>query len=434
MLLVAALAVIGFGLPLAVLVEELYRDEALLTLSAEAARASAEVPASFAAENDTPELPDTEDHIEVALYGADGRLVVGRGPEMADAAVLSALAGAAAPDSDDLIVAYPISDEEIRVGAIRAEMTSTSVTRRSARTWSLMIGWAAVILLAAGGLSAWLSRGLARPIARLEIDAQRIGGGGEIPAREPSGISEIDAVHAALAEAASRLNDALARERAFSADLAHQVRTPLASLRLRLETEQMQGHSPDAVLDEALGDIDRLDQTVSDLLLLARDTETVRAPYSLSVLLRDVVEGWIPSVENAGRELELTVDEQVPLVEASPAAIRQILDVLLDNALRHGDGSVTVAANRIGTGAVIEVADDGWITIDPGRVFVRRQSSANGTGIGLALARRLAEAEGMRLVLVNPGPHVVFHLIVAGISARPLAEEMDSRPTPGVSR
>jgi hypothetical protein len=87
MLLVAALSVVGFGVPLAVSVQRSYRNEALLRLSEEAARAVAAVPASYASEADAPELPDGGGDVSVALYDVDGRIVVGDGPPQADATV-----------------------------------------------------------------------------------------------------------------------------------------------------------------------------------------------------------------------------------------------------------------------------------------------------------------------------------------------------------
>jgi len=108
------------------------------------------------------------------------------------------------------------------------------------------------------------------------------------------------------------------------------------------------------------------------------------------------------------------VEAQLPWVDASPGAIRQILDVLLDNAVTHGDGEVTLSGSRVGQGAVVSVADHGHTTVDGEVIFVRRSVTASGSGIGLALARRLAEAEDLRLVLADPGPGVVFHLVFGG--------------------
>lgn len=439
MLLVAVVAVAGFGLPLALSVQALYRDEALLVLSEEAARAAVAVPGSFAREGDEPELPDAAADVAVALYGGDGRRLQGTGPERADAVVEAALRnGTAQRDRPRLVVAFPISDEEIVVGAIRTSIPVGVVTGRTRRTWATMAALASGVLAAAGLLAAQRSRSLARPLARLRADAEVIGTGGEAPPWPGTGVVEIDEVHAALAEAATRLNAAMARERAFSADLAHQVRTPLASLRLRLETDQLRVDHDAALIGDALADVDRLEQTVEDLLALARATARTREPRPLATLVRDAASRWAPRLASAGRRLEVRIEAHLPWVEASPAAVRQILDVLLDNARVHGAGEVALSGYRVGGGAVVAVADHGGGSLGADDVFLRRNPEATGDGIGLALARRLAEAEDIRLLLVDPGPGVVFHLVFGGpssarsvdVPARPSSAEEDRPSSP----
>lgn len=416
MLLVATGAVAGFGVPLAVSVRARYQDEALLTLSEEAARAAVAVPGSFARDNDLPELPDPVDAVDVALYGSDGRRLLGEGPPRADAAVSAALGGGdAQPTRDDLVVAVPISDEETIVGAVRTSLPTSVVADRTHRTWAAMAALALAVLLATGLVAARRSRSLARPLDRLRSDADLIGAGGEVPARPDSGIEEIDAVHTALTQAATALNAALARERSFSSDLAHQLRTPLASLRIRLETEQTSSdHDVDDLLGDALRDVDRLQRTIDDLLALARDNQRTREPRALATIVREVTAAWEPRLRSAARHLHLDLEPQLPWVDASPAAIRQILDVLITNALVHAHGAIHVSGARVGNGAVLAVADDGDAIIDPDEVFIRRHPGATGEGIGLALARRLAEAEDLRLVVADPGPGVTFHLVFGG--------------------
>ena len=412
MLLIAALAVAGFGLPLALSARALYGDEALLLLSEEAARAAVAVPASFARDRDLPELPTSARGVDVALYDATGRRVVGTGPDRADDAVNAALHGRTVQHRrTNLVVARPISDEETVVGAVRAGTPADVVVNRTRRTWAAMTGLAVAVLAVAGLLAAHRSKSLARPLARLRADADVLGGGGELLPRPATGIIEIDAVHGALADAARRRNGALARERSFSADLAHQLRTPLASLRLRLETEQLHSDRDHPLLAELLTDVERLQVTIDDLLTLARDTDRTREPYALSTLLRDTISRWTPRLADLNRQLVVDIAPQLPWVEASPAAIRQILDVLIDNAARHGDGDVQLTATRTGQGVVVAVADHGTAVVSTEHLYLRRNPQATGSGIGLALARRLADAEDLSLVLADPGPGAIFHLV-----------------------
>lgn len=419
MLLTAVVAVAGFGVPLALAVRTLYRDEALLVLSQRAAEAVVAVPASFAREADPPELPEFGPDIDVALYDVAGRRLQGTGPATADEAVRAALGGTGATrPGSRLVIAAPISEDEKIVAAVRVSTSDDTVTRRTRRTWAAMAGLAVLVLGAAGLIAASRSRRLTRPLAELRDDAAVVGTGLELPERVDAGVPEIRAVRIALQGAAVDLNAAMERERAFSADLAHQLRTPLTSLRLRLESEQLTGTNPAELVIDLLADVDRLQQTIDDLVALARDTGRDQVRHALATSLREAGERWSPQLAAVGRDLVIELEPLLPWVSASPAALRQVLDVLLDNALRHGSGRVTLSGTRVGLGAVVSVADQGLRVLDADGVFIRRAPGAAGSGIGLSLARRLAEAEDMRLVLADPGPGAVFHLVVAGSARR----------------
>ena len=95
--------------------------------------------------------------------------------------------------------------------------------------------------------------------------------------------------------------------------------------------------------------------------------------------------------------------------------MRQVLTVLLDNAVIHGEGAVEVHTRDAGDAVAIEVADEGpGITVPGAELFVRRSHTAAGHGLGLALARRLAEAEGGHLRLARPAPPMFALLLPAG--------------------
>lgn len=415
MLLIAVVALAGFGVPLALSVQARYRDDALLTLSAEAATAAVAVPGSYAGDHDLPELPDPARNVDVALYDQAGQRLVGEGPDRADQLVAAALrTGASQRDRGALVVAIPVSQEEVVVGAIRTSLPNRVVADRVHRTWAAMGALAGGVFAVAGLVSLERSRSLSAPLHRLRADAELIGDGGEIPSRSPSGIEEIDTVHTTLTEAAGRLNDVLALERAFSADLAHQLRTPLASLRLRLETAEEGPHSETELVPDALRDVDRLERTIDDLIALARDVRPSGEARPLATLVRDAARRWEAAVAAAGRTLAVQLEPELPFVRARCEAVRQILDVLIDNAVTHGAGTITLTGTRVGSGAVIAIADQARTIIDPHEIFSRRSDNASGSGIGLALARRLAEAEDLRLVVANRGPGVVLHLVFGG--------------------
>ncbi|HTC80703.1 MAG TPA: HAMP domain-containing protein, partial [Acidimicrobiia bacterium] len=292
---VTTLAVAIFGVPLALGVRRLYYNEAVVRLEREAAEAGIAVPASFTETGDPVELPEPGGAIGLALYRQDGAKVVGRGPARADEAVTAALQGdvreGRAPGA--LVVAVPLSSEERVFAAIRASVPRRVVDARVRRAWLTMAALATGALATAGALAWRQSRRLSRPVQALAAAATRLGHGDFSVRAEPSGVTEVDAAADALNATAGRLGELLARERAFSADASHQLRTPLTRLRLRLESAlDRAGIGDGDTIQAALADIDHLEATVEELLTLARDVAPRRERLDLPALLADVERRW----------------------------------------------------------------------------------------------------------------------------------------------
>jgi signal transduction histidine kinase len=230
-----------------------------------------------------------------------------------------------------------------------------------------------------------------------------------------SGIPELDTAAAALDTTARRLGELMERERAFSAHASHQLRTPLAGLRVQLEAAAIApDHDLRSATTEALGSVDRLQQTIDDLLSLARDAHPTGRPPDLRELFAEIEERWHGVLAGAGRPLRVSMDVDLPHVTASAAAVRQILDVLVTNAAEHGAGVITVTARNTGGILALEVSDEGeGIPEEGGDVFAVRADPAPARGIGLGLARALAAAEGGRLLLTHHGPNPTFRLLLA---------------------
>jgi signal transduction histidine kinase len=286
------------------------------------------------------------------------------------------------------------------------------------RTPQFWLLWGILCLNVSAGIGVYLSRRLTRPVDALAHSAVRLGAG-DFSARSPrSGVPELDEVADALDATADRLGNALARERAFSADASHQLRTPLTALRVQLESGALHA-SPDTspILHAALSEIDRLDHTIDDLLALARDEHGPRSLLDLQRILDSVADAWRGPLATAGRPLTVRAEANLPPVLASEAAIRQVLDVLAANAVAHGAGEVAITARRAPGGLAIEVTDEGpGLTGDPEQAFVRRSTNGEGHGIGLALARSLTEAEGGRLVIEHARPNPIFAVILTTTS------------------
>ncbi len=409
---VSALILLVLGIPLALAVHQSILDSEVVELQATAARTLTEIdvpldPTDLASVSTEPDAPPP-----FSVYDTAGNLVFGDGPPEADAAVRRALAGNPASTTDtEIVVATPITDDssERIIGALRLTESLVGADHRSRVAWLEMAATALSALALAWLIAKRLARRLSQPVADLADAATRLGHGGTInrPAT-PSGVAEIDTLADALADSSERINEALARERRFSADVSHQLRTPLTGMRLRLETARA-AHDPKAV-DLALDDLQRLEQTVDHLLAFARDAIPATSTVRLDTAAAEAVQRWRPRVATLGRTMTTAAAEPVT-ARGSSASIEQILDVLIDNALHHGNGAIAITLRRIAGGGAIDVSDDGALgtLVDRERIFERGHGERN--GIGLALARSIAEAEGGRLILTRPQP-TTFSLIL----------------------
>jgi signal transduction histidine kinase len=416
--LAAVLAIALFGVPLAggVLKYAKSNERTKLLLGADAAAAA--VSADVLRGKMPTDLRDPNDGTHLAVYVDRGLRILGTGPEGGDPAVYAALHGEISNKdlNGELVVAVPVTHDTDVIGAVRAASSVMAVYRQVVLVWLGMLGL--------GGLAigmVWLvarrqARRLARPLEELSEAARRLGQGDFSVRTTPAAIPEIDSVGSALNSTAGRLDAMLARERSFSADASHQLRTPLTGLRLRLEAAlEHPGQDLRQAITDGIAAADRLEQTIEELLALARDTRSSNAtPLDLPVLLDEIEAGWHDRLAAQDRALHVAVDPLAPVSLASTAAVRQVLTVLLDNAATHGSGTVSVAVRNAADALAIDVSDEGiGITAPEPELFTRRSRLADGHGIGLALARSLAEAEGGRLRLTRPAPPTFTLLVPA---------------------
>ncbi|MCW2722447.1 HAMP domain-containing sensor histidine kinase [Pseudonocardia sp.] len=424
----AVLAIVLFGAPLAAGVVAYLLGDERAELERAADVAAITVAADIASGRPVTgfaklKAADPEEG-DLAVYDAAGVRVLGTGPATADGPVRAATgADPVAGDMGgglvgDLVVAVPVDVGGAPRMVVRASTSRSEVYLRAGAVWLVMLGLAVVAAGAVWVLARRFAARLAGPLEELAVAARRLGDG-DFSVRGPhSGVPEIDAVGAALDSTAHRLGALLDRERAFSADASHQLRTPLAGLRLTLESAlEEPGSDPRAALAAGLAATDRLQATIDDLLALARDTPRAAARDSaarldLDALLDELREQWRALAND--RELVIDHRPDAPTSWASTAAVRQVLAVLLDNADAHGRGSVTVTVRDTGGALAVDVTDEGpGVDRPETELFVRRSSGAERHGIGLALARSLAEAEGGRLRLTRPAPPT-FTLLLPG--------------------
>jgi signal transduction histidine kinase len=277
---------------------------------------------------------------------------------------------------------------------------------------ALIISLAGLAVAVAVALAMVQARRLTRPLQELAGAADRLGSGDASPLGRRYGIPELDRVAEGLDGSAQRISELLTAEREFAADASHQLRTPLTALSMRLEEMIAAADQPDVVHEEgaaALLQTERLTDVVSQLL--GRTHRSATSTPELAgvddIVAQQVVE-WDPAFRRKNRKLEV-VGEKNLTAHVTPGMLAQVIATLLDNALVHGAGSVVIRTSLTPKSVVIEVRDEGKGVpqeLEP-RIFERTVSSRpGGTGLGLALARSIAEAEGGQVVLVRPRPAV----------------------------
>jgi signal transduction histidine kinase len=277
----------------------------------------------------------------------------------------------------------------------------------------------AVIALTAIGAAALLAgvqaRQLARPLERLARSASRVGDGDfSAAAPPPSGIDEIDEIARSLRLSANRVDRMLESERGFTADATHQLRTGLTGIAMRLEVLERIGDGDTAAeAAAALAQTHELNMALDELLAVARTGSTKeRTDLDLGDVVGRQVADWQQRFAEQRRQIVVTTGP-TERVLATPGLVGQVLNVMIENSLRHGRGTVAVLVQD--TSVTIE--DEG-LGVPPERaatLFDRQVNHRAAHGRGLALARRLAESDGGRLELVNSRP-AIFRLTLVPVT------------------
>jgi len=309
----------------------------------------------------------------------------------------------------------PLDDEVLRahagsnhLGQIVAEAPRGELDDRVHRAWLLIAGLSAASVLIAIGLAALQAVRLNRPLRAIARRSEELGDGDFSVRIGHFGIPEFDAIAQGLDTSAGRIAELVAREREFSANVSHQLRTPLTALRLRIEEAGLIDDPAQRALEieAALAEADRLERTIADLLAHARRPDHGSPqPVELAAVAADHADTWRPLFAMAGRDLEVAGPRRLR-AHASPGTVGQVLDVLLDNALRHGRGPTTIRLEEDQRHAVLTVADcgNGIPAADRDRIFERGASRSGGAGIGLHLARALAQADSASLRALDGAP------------------------------
>jgi len=288
---------------------------------------------------------------------------------------------------------------------------------------ALLIG-GPLIVVAMALLTWWITGLTLRPVAALQRGAAELSAAGLARSRlpVPAAEDEIHSLALTLNNMLDRLDTATSRQRQFVGDAAHELRSPIASLRVQLEVAQRleQTAAMRELTDDALLDVERLSHLIDDLLTLARSDEhgvaRVRLPVPLAELACTVVSSYRDSrvpVRYSGSEADAVV------VLGDRDGLHRALVNLIDNAVRYASSEVVVGVSRADGSAVLSVADDG-----PGvpankreRVFDRfyrlntsRARDEGGTGLGLPIVREIVTAHGGTVSLHDNEPGLLVRV------------------------
>jgi signal transduction histidine kinase len=349
-------------------------------------------------------------------------------------------------DGDVRVLTLPLTNDGRYVG------TLVAATQRSGVNETLGallggIGWAAgAALLLALVIGVLLVRRALEPLERMAHSAGEIERTGDLSRRVSVGAAAEDEV-GRLAQAFDRMLERLQgsfnRQQSFLSDAAHEIRTPLTVARGELEWLQgsVTGAEEKRVLAVAVEEIDRVDRTVEDMLLLARLDEgatLVTEPVDVDLVISEAA---VRAMTLAQKQVSVDVAAGLR-VRADERRLTQVLENLLSNALKYaGDGAaISLRARSLGEQVEIEVADDG-LGIAPGElahIFDRhfrstaaRASDAPGAGLGLAIAKSLVEAmNGTISVRSTLGEGTTFTITLPAVPNVPVAEHPRTAESP----
>lgn len=353
-----------------------------------------------------------------------------------------ALAGSTAIDypADRMLAVTPVLSDSgsSRLGAVALSRSAEPLDHRLAVLWTWLASVSAAGLLAAGLIAATLARWVSRPLGSLEAAAQRLGDG-ELAARSPAdGPSEVRRLAINFNRMAARLEALVDGHHAMMADVSHQLRTPLAALRLRLDVLAQEMPAP--VADDLAGaqeEVARLSRMVAGLLAARAENMTAApVPVPVDAVIRDRATAWQPAAEEKSVTLEAGASEPVT-AWLGEGQLEQILDNLLANSLDAvpAGGRIRVGSAPAGSRVRVTVADSGpGMTPQQQLAAFRRYVSATpgGTGLGLAIVHRLVtSSDGTAEFSDTPGGGLTVTLDLPAAPRHRIGRGSGMPPTAG---
>lgn len=315
-------------------------------------------------------------------------------------------------DEELLLVTAPVVHNQEVIGAVRLSEPTREVTALVRRSW-IGLGLIGLVVILVGLGAAWfLATSLARRVSRLEDTARRLEKGDLASRATEEGPKEVSSLAKSFNRMAGAVGANITAQRDFMANASHQLRTPLTGLQLRLEAIEQEGGKAAEQARKAQTEVDRLNELVEDLLVLARasSVETPGGRIDLAECARAAVDRWRGPAEQGGKTIVERVNGPCP-IWADSQDLGHVLDNLIENSIRYGpEGTEITVETRADPGRHSLVVSDTGPGISPEeteRVFERfyRGSTGRragpGSGLGLAVVAELVQRWDGRVRLVN---------------------------------
>lgn len=405
-LAVCASALIALVVPLALAARDIVQGTQLGAAATQARAVANEWQQAGGRGSRFIQVPPESGPGEVTLYGANGA-IVGNNPPQAQRVVDAAFRGGTASDVEGGwgYVTTPAYFDD-KFGVVLVSLSPEELNEGLVPRLGAMAGVSLILLGIAGAAAWWLAGRTVAPLRDLEDTANAVAGGDLTARAEPSSISEIQHVGVSLNRLTERVQELLAEEREYTAELAHQLRTPLTVLSVDV----------DAVADPELkqelnDDLLAVHRMVDEIINTARRSsrEGLQARCDAAAVVRERVQFWQVLAEDQGRDFERQIPQESMPVRLTGDDLASAIDILFQNVFLHTDE---------GTDFGVEVShDDGMVDVsvwDRGAGFEqpdRSKVKVGSTQLGLSIARRFAEASGGEMLIANDhGARVTMRL------------------------
>ena len=403
---VTAMIVLAFCIPLGRLIADVAANRALDAARLESrslAGSISALPGQPQAVTQLVQQANAGSPRPITVYLPDGTVLgspVPPGPEV-ELARQGRSFTAAAPRGDRDVLVGIVGPDPNTATVVRVRVAAELMNSGVERAWAIMAAVGSLVVVIAIGLADRLAMSVVQPMGQLFSVTRRLQRG-EMEARvEPAGPPEVSEVGVAVNGLADRIGDLLAAEREKAADLSHQLRTPLSVLRLDAE-----GLASAEDRQRIARDVDRLEQVVTQVIQQSRDSSRPRGAgdrggtCDLGQVVRRRMAFWSILASGQGRRATVAVPDVAQPVGVSEGELQVCLDALLNNVLAHTPGGASFSVEVVpgaGRDWILVVQDSGPGLSGGGVLPERGASGGTGTGLGLDIVRRTAEASGGRL-------------------------------------